>query len=353
MLQSIQFLRGFAVLAVILSHSISRTFREGGHVPGFLVEKPELVIVGHFGVDLFFVISGFLMFYLNHNKFGRLSSIKYFLISRAIRIVPLYWLLSLLALFVLILWPNLFSYREGVELAWVLGSFLFFPVTTSYGLSSPLLGVGWTLNYEVFFYLFFAFFMLFSLRWLFFGVLIYSLAIFFLGDQQLRSTGGYWDLVLSFMVIEFFLGVLAGYLFVNFFDMLESFRAFLLVASLALFLYSILDVPHTYHDRLFVWGGFSFFLLLYFLVLEHRGQFKYSVVFCSLGDWSYSAYLVQVFTIPFFVKLSILVAPDFRLSHYAIYILPLLVTAFTLVCACILYHGFERPAGKYLSMLFK
>jgi peptidoglycan/LPS O-acetylase OafA/YrhL len=99
------------------------------------------------GVDLFFVISGFIMVYSSETLFASPGGAYTFLARRIGRIVPLYWITTAVAV-------PLMSLRADWQST--LGSLLFFPYTNSNGSVTPLNGVGWTLNFEMFFYVLFA-----------------------------------------------------------------------------------------------------------------------------------------------------------------------------------------------------
>ena len=141
---NIQALRGVAALMVVFQHL--RDYVQAQH-PGYVT-----TLIGSAGVDIFFVISGFVMMVTAGH--GELAPGE-FLKRRLVRIVPLYWLFTLLMLLLLIggLKP------AGVS-AWswsnVAASFLFFPQVRADGWLGPILPVGWTLNYEMFFYVVFA-----------------------------------------------------------------------------------------------------------------------------------------------------------------------------------------------------
>lgn len=130
---SIQYLRAIAALAVVVLHW------SGGHARSPL----------HGGVDMFFVISGFVMV---TSTDGRGVSFGKFMTARIERIVPLYWFATLWAAAVLIgagHWPTAFD--------WIY-SLLFIPHTSALHHAlprEPILGPGWTLCYEMFFYLVF------------------------------------------------------------------------------------------------------------------------------------------------------------------------------------------------------
>src|ERR1700756_2337701 len=137
-LLSIQALRAVAALLVL-----------AGHISTILIAEHKaasfpLFALGPFGVDLFFVISGFVMVYSSERLFGQPGAPFKFFARRLARIVPLYWAAtSILVWFVV-------PYASTKA---VLGSFLFAPHIPS---EAPLLFVGWTLIFEMFFYAVFA-----------------------------------------------------------------------------------------------------------------------------------------------------------------------------------------------------
>ncbi len=156
MILNIQVLRGLAALAVVFYHT---DFRLNGNVH-----------TDFQGVSIFFIISGFIMTYIIHNNADQ------FFTRRIIRIVPLYWILTLTA-FVLFnivipgLWhisryPGLLKEALKIENLLILAkSFFFIPYQGAAAFGFPYLGVGWTLNLEMFFYLVLAFMLLFSKKW--------------------------------------------------------------------------------------------------------------------------------------------------------------------------------------------
>jgi exopolysaccharide production protein ExoZ len=148
-LVSIQVLRAVAALVVTFAHLWPHfeVFGLGDRFPNF--------ILGASGVDLFFVISGFIMVYASEPLFGRSGAPARFFIRRLIRILPLYWLAtSAVLLTYLAVAPNLSLHN----LTWtnVVASYLFVPLPRPDGTTAPVLGVGWTLNFEMFFYVVFA-----------------------------------------------------------------------------------------------------------------------------------------------------------------------------------------------------
>jgi peptidoglycan/LPS O-acetylase OafA/YrhL len=146
-LLSIQILRAVAALAVLTHHTL---FEISFYTSGRGVAQD--ILVGAAGVDLFFVISGFVMVYSSEPLFGRSDAPRVFLLRRLVRIVPLYWAVSgIILAYVLITYRGLIDiYSVGS----VIASFAFvpYPGPGPGGLMQPIHGLGWTLNYEMFFY---------------------------------------------------------------------------------------------------------------------------------------------------------------------------------------------------------
>lgn len=138
---SIQLLRGAAASLVVAAHSF-------GQLPAtdfFISPK-----TGHFGVDVFFVISGFVMATI---IWTRPTTTPKFLWDRIRRIVPIYWFYTLLAALLAFTIPQAFRGTE-FSLSHLLQSLAFIPhENPTTGSFSPLLRLGWTLNFEMFFYL--------------------------------------------------------------------------------------------------------------------------------------------------------------------------------------------------------
>jgi len=147
MIVNIQLLRGLAALAVAFYHA------------GYVV--PGTIYSDFLAVPIFFVISGFIMTHITR------ESADAFLLHRAIRIIPLYWLTSAFyAALVVIVYPLLGKQSDNiVTVASFLSDLFFIPRLDSSGeVIYPVLSVGWTLNLEMWFYLLFAAALLISRR---------------------------------------------------------------------------------------------------------------------------------------------------------------------------------------------
>jgi exopolysaccharide production protein ExoZ len=134
-ISNLQILRGLAALGVVFYHTDHR-------LPGDWHTE-------FFGVSTFFVISGFIMCFITRAPEGGDATARGFMMRRLIRIVPLYWLCTV----ALVMFWN-----RGLvhEMPHILKSLFFYPSETFPVLTFPVLGVGWTLNFEMYFYVVFA-----------------------------------------------------------------------------------------------------------------------------------------------------------------------------------------------------
>jgi len=139
---SIQAMRAVAAIAVMVCHfDIIRTW-----LAGRANEANPLYPLAA-GVDLFFVISGFIMVVSSEKLFAAPGGSSVFLARRIARVVPLYWAATLLAIPLMSL---------AVTPQTLFTSLFFIPYKLANGTIVPLYGVGWTLNFEMFFYALFS-----------------------------------------------------------------------------------------------------------------------------------------------------------------------------------------------------
>jgi len=140
---SIQVLRGIAAMLVVFAHLqvVEQRYGLGDPIlPGWLD-------YGQSSVDLFFVISGFVIATVSRAQFRSLPAAGHFLFQRVTRIYPPYWLYSAIVLLVWLYRPGLVNAAQGHQID-ILASFLLLPQDLL-----PLLMVGWTLTHEMYFYL--------------------------------------------------------------------------------------------------------------------------------------------------------------------------------------------------------
>jgi len=148
-LLSLQVLRAVAALFVTIAHASE----EAKHFFGF----EPIIETDPFGkgVDLFFVISGFIIYHASEKLFSRANAARIFITNRIIRIVPLYFIFTTLMVLAVVLIPS--GVKEATfDVAQIVTSYFFIPYERHDGRIAPILSLGWTLNYEMFFYVIFS-----------------------------------------------------------------------------------------------------------------------------------------------------------------------------------------------------
>ena len=152
---AVQVLRALAAALVVFQHAIMN-WAQKAVVPG---QMPSFPGMGDYGVKLFFCISGFIIVHTATDMPSGWDSSKTFLRRRIRRIVPLYWLMTFVYLVKTVV------SGQHVGLGEVLQSYLFIPYMDPQGLVQPILGQGWSLNYEMLFYLAFGAMFMLPRRW--------------------------------------------------------------------------------------------------------------------------------------------------------------------------------------------
>lgn len=145
---SIQILRACAAWVVVIHHvhQVFFNFDVSSFVGWLAATK------GAVGVDVFFVISGFVMVVSTHKKN---MSPRDFLRKRLSRIVPIYWISTAIAFFLLYMFPGFNGGKNIIDIKYAVSSLLFLSSFFEGGFF-PILPVGWSLNFEMFFYLLFS-----------------------------------------------------------------------------------------------------------------------------------------------------------------------------------------------------
>jgi exopolysaccharide production protein ExoZ len=195
-LSSIQQLRGIAALIVVAFHGTAALALSSN----FGVDPTGGLFSGGFaGVDLFFVISGFIIFYLHEGDIDRPQTARAFVVKRVVRIYPMYWLVFFVfGGLMLATHTGKPSYAKSVnELLAAIG---LLPQ-----LSSPVIPVAWTLRYEMLFYFSFALAIL-SVRLFCVLAALVSIVLIFGPDFQLKP------FFTNPVILEFILGMLAAWM---------------------------------------------------------------------------------------------------------------------------------------------
>jgi exopolysaccharide production protein ExoZ len=318
-LNGIQYLRAFAAIAVVIFHAEERT---GG-----------IFRIGAAGVDIFFVISGFIMWVMSERR--PVTPLR-FVVDRIERIAPSYWIVTAIMILgaVVGLFPNM-----KLTASHIFGSFFFVPVRSpSNGEIWPVLVQGWTLNFEMFFYAIFAVALFLPRRAqlpLIAGIFVALVAL----GQLLHPQSPIAFTYTRPIILEFVAGIvlaqlrLAGRIPAGLFGL-----PFVVLALCGFAVIHLLSLD--FDERLC--GPLAFALVLGVISLEKGDMLPDIPLLTYLGNSSYSIYLWHTLIISVIAK--------FALSHD----LPpdaavVLCVIFGTLLGILAYEGIEKP----LRSLFK
>lgn len=362
-LNSVQALRGIAALAVMLCHLIAIEAGQAGRAD----KLTDFWVAGAHGVDLFFVISGFVMVWVASDlQRGRRSAAD-FLYARATRIYPLWWLFAGAMATMLFLvrgvpWDaTRLDPKELDGTVHLIKSFALLPQP-----EHPVLGVGWTLVHEMYFYVgFAALILLVPIKHRVSALLVWG-AVVLIASMAGASTSygrNFTELVFNAMTLQFIAGALVAYAIkagwrryaltsaiVGALGLVAVFLSWdkALLAALPIgFDWAQLDPAGPPWHRVFFYGGPAAVLLYGLVALELEGKLTNRIPnsLVALGDWSYSLYLCHVLTISAAGRVTyFLFGSD---SAWATMLWLISASLFSILTAAVTYQFFERPLIRY------
>lgn len=329
---NLQALRAFAAYGVVWHH-ITSTMKD-------YLGAAEFATLPSFGrMGAFFVISGFLMM---HTTSGRQLPMHAFLRQRIVRIVPLYWLLTLLAAATVLSGFDLFN-QHAVNARDVLSSLAFFPEIEADGAAkAPLVYVGWTLNYEMMFYLLFGLCLCLHARWRAFALCAVIGTLWLSQELFDNALVDYWgaDLALGFGA-----GVLLGAH--RRFSQLPATAAW----ALTLIGVALVTAPDLFRDQV---GQFQVLVVIGAalivqgaLALENAGVSANLRIVDRQGDASYALFLIHPFILQIVGKLAIL--GGLNQSTLGLCLTALVMFAASVVAGTLVHRWFELPLKGWIT----
>jgi exopolysaccharide production protein ExoZ len=338
-IENLQFLRGMAVLLVVGFHLLAV---ETKYSPGDGI-LPDLFVFGASGVDLFFVISGFVMVTVTRGHFQSFQRLYAFLYKRVTRIYPLYWCYSAVVLAVYLQRPELVNAAQGHRVN-ILASFLLLPQNLL-----PLLAVGWSLIHEMYFYLVFAALMLAPEKHLSRLLVVWSALVIGLEVLALSGAPGFTSagvrLAAHPLTGEFIFGALAARLIFaqkirgGGLPVLFSGCALLLAGFVSYGVFNPGSLPDGWM-RVFMFGVPYAAIVYGAVAVEKTRGVVFSRAIRRVGDTSYSIYLSHVLVISFFGRIWNHVAVEGILDN--LLVLPTMLAA-VILTGSISYRFLERP----------
>lgn len=311
MLYSLQFLRAFAVFAVLWVHAFDNW--------------------GGIGVDIFFIISGFIMLYIIKEK--KRNPFE-FMSLRIIRILPMYWLMTFIFI---VLGLSL----TELSMLNIIKSLFFIE------LGAPILRVGWTLQYEFFLYLICSIALFLSYKFTSYFIVIFLLVSSLIVDIFLFPERAYGHF------LEFIFGIILYYMYISTkssfrFSKKAYFGIFLIGFFISIFTYSNFFNELGLLQYRFLTFGIPALIMVYaVLFYEKHYEFKLNNFLFLIANSSYSIYLSHRI---FYDLFMLNITRSTEIIQYYVYGFFLIFVGLTL--GILVYKFIEIPLLNYLKNVY-
>ncbi|QEM09171.1 acyltransferase [Mucilaginibacter rubeus] len=344
---NLQCCRGIAAVMVLMAHA------------NLMVDKQMFsgaFIIGWSGVDFFFILSGFIIYYINFKYAGKRNELKKYLSKRLIRVYPIYWLYT--TAFLILNYLLIKFAGKGIinwislDFMGILRSYLLYP-TNIVKSEMPIIPVAWTLSFEIIFYIIFGVYILSNKKifqlivgiWMLFVALNFFKVID-VTQSPLLST------LCNAKNIEFIYGCVIAHLSLkNKISRNRSIGISVLLVGMILLAISWINEMNQcrYFPKMDSLNfGIPYSLIIYGLIsletYNPNNKIKNSLVF--LGDASYSIYLMH------YISIVILYVIFKRImhNHYGVFVI---ITTVLTAAGCICYSWIEMPLLKTIRRYSK
>jgi exopolysaccharide production protein ExoZ len=309
---------------------------------------------GVIGVDLFYAISGFIMTIVIPSYLGK-DGWKTFLIKRIVRILPLYYLITLFDIAL-----ALYKHHRAFDVIKLLKSLFFIPFFDSPKFVNPYVGVGWSLSYEIYFYLLIC--LLLVLKKNIYKSLLITITVLSAIGVVTNFSNPLLKFLTSPLLLEFGLGILCGLIFKKITQkptMTKFTSAFILIAGAVLMCITLFYKPYYHQEflgaqntvennniaafiRVIILGIPSAIFLLGVVLYEYLSKIKTTSFLILCGDSSYSCYLIHTHCYP-------AVTAIFIFLHLSSNLYLLLIVPLCLLISIVFYILIEKPLTKITS----
>ena len=342
MIYNLHLLRAIAASMVVLHHARDELVHA---FPG-----TSHVVMGAAGVDIFFVLSGVVVTLAERERGWGPSA---FAMRRAMRVVPMYWLSLMVVGLLLVAGLSPVGVQSAdATITNMLRSMFFVPFERVHGSVMPLLGVGWTLNYEAFFYAIVA-----SLAWLASSIRALALIatmLVLVGLGSILNVGGVaWSFYTNPILLEFAAGVALAHLWSRHqgrgrYD--AWIGAVLIAAGIALLLWNARydGFEKLMMNRIIIFGIPAVLCVAGAMMLERAGRVVNTPFVMLMGAASYALYLFHAIVFQCLAVLgrAIGLAGD---TATVVILITLIGIVLSHVVGVILHLYVEKPLTGFLS----
>ncbi|MBC8054745.1 MAG: acyltransferase [Sphingobacteriaceae bacterium] len=349
----IQVFRGVAAMLVIMHHLIANTTNHLNYVA-----YGNFFNFGFIGVDFFFVLSGFIITYVHFSDLTSSDNIRArclsFFKKRFIRIYPIYWVVAVITLLIYLKSTPQFMKDEGLTMdltspviqSLLIKSFLLIPDE-----AMRLIGVAWTLSYEVLFYLVFGLSITFGFKFAKWTGLAWAILIV-VNSFVSRPENEYLNFFFNIIILEFLVGCVVAYLIRMKANIPLKFTAPVL-AILSIFLLKNMHIEGLVFQRelLSVMAMALFFGVLTYMAVDFdlkNTSIKFPAFLVLIGDASYSIYLTHNMSLSAMTRIYSKLNPGFSETGY-LALVATLIFAGSVVGGVIVHLLIEKKLLTWLN----
>ncbi|HEY8085995.1 MAG TPA: acyltransferase [Methylophilaceae bacterium] len=350
-IESLQVLRGIAASAVVLHHTIRAVLlfsseRNDAASAHWLAEWLAI------GVDIFFVISGFIMVYISTPYLEGKKPLNDFVMMRIIRIYPIYFTATFLLLTIQTV-SFLLSSGVGFNLSLrrILSALVLFPSFNQKGLVQPVLGVGWTLSYEILFYITFYISICLAKKA---NLLIIIISTILISINITTNIIPEWNLAInSFLknriMFEFIFGCGIAMAYMK--GLAQRLPVWPLFVLSVISLFLSLTADGNADNRFFLWGFPATMLVFLFLQIDRRMRWPRFLVL--LGEASYSIYIFHTLILYFLLMPIISHLHIDSVTHLDKFLTISVVWCLLIASTLLAHLVFERPLQAHLVAAYR
>jgi len=334
-LDVLQILRGIAALMVVIHHTVGSLNYYHTVNNNFLNALGKF---GKFGVDFFFILSGFIISYATYYKYKSPNDLQNYIKNRLIRVYIPYLPIGIAMYILYTYFPGFSNNQRDISLL---------TTVTLFPNGNPALSVAWTLTFELFFYFVFVITFFSRKSWNYF-VVIWTIVILLFNYTNLNTAeftkNAIFRVFVSTYNLEFIFGYLLSLLIIHQIKIsLKKIIIGVVLLLLILLLPNFFSIMTPYFYSNFLFSGFSF-LLLYILINKYNKKINKNAILMFLGNASYSIYLIhnplQMMILRMYPKIN---------TNSSLILSMIIVIFLSCLFGCIYYLIFEKKCVSFIK----
>ncbi|MCB2295312.1 acyltransferase [Clostridium algoriphilum] len=333
-LDSIQIMRGIGAILIILFHSTTLY-----QIKFNISYLNGIFKFGFIGVDLFFIVSGFILLYTRKKE-----SVGKYLVKRFVRIYPLYWVILSCVIILMFIIPNAGNGGQK-NIVFLLKNIFLIPDKSLF-----MIPQAWTLSYEILFYLMFLTTMASNKKIAKIVIELWTVGCLVNTIGNFNNANLFIKVMFNPVNLEFLIGGMIYFLIIKYKESItRKICNISIVVGLMLtcFFATLIYFDKPYLSRILI--GLSLALIIFGVIVKNiKYECKYNKFLIYIGNASYSIYLTH-FTL---ISATIIILQKTNIkciNSFTITLVDIVIVA----CGCICHNVLEKPIGKYFKNLFK